>query len=306
MSSRLWFRVEDVLPLAEHALACPTHRLTRAQLAAGEHNTAALTLRRAGSEGQLGSNGVPVWHTPRGDEQVAYGGAWRPVGGAVSEPDQHLCLPLRHPDPDGRHLIDVLRAGRAFDRTWLAIDTDTAPGPTLGAGRVELFDHRADIVPTGTRWRPAMVTSPQTGGRDYPALVADGYDAGDDGWLICRFDPHTVRQMVEHLAGPWRAGTMPGEYPLLRFDGTTVVLLEETDSADGIRFGVDDRCYPDRDGYYSIGVYRWLWHTSPTGSMPTRTRLRLHLAALSGRFRERAATDRPLRKIPAVHDRPSV
>ncbi|WP_240033272.1 hypothetical protein [Micromonospora globbae] len=304
MSNRLWFRVEDVLPLAEHALACPTHRLTRAQLAAGEHNTPALTLRRAGSEGQLRSNGVPVWHTPHGHEQVAHGGAWRPAGGSVSEPDQHLYLPLRHTDPDGRQLIDVLRAGRALDRNWLAIDTETWPGCTLDARHVQLLDHRADIAPPNARWRPVMVTSPKTGDGVYPALVADGYDTGEDGHLICRFHPHTVRQMATDLAGPWRAGTMPGEYPLLRFDGTTAVLLEETDLGDGTRLDVDDRCYPDRDGYYSIGAYRWLWHTSPTDVMPMRDRLRLHLTALPGRLRGITATRRPPRQTPAAHDDP--
>ena len=30
MSARLGFRLDDVLPIAEHALACPTHRLTGA------------------------------------------------------------------------------------------------------------------------------------------------------------------------------------------------------------------------------------------------------------------------------------
>ncbi|MFG1892235.1 hypothetical protein ACGFIR_30765 [Micromonospora sp. NPDC049051] len=303
MSNRLWFRVEDVLPLAEHALACPTHRLTKAQVAAGEHNTPALTLRRAGSEGQLRSNGVPVWHTTHGAEQVAYGGSWRLVG-ARPEPDQHWYLPLRHAYPEGRGLIDVLRAGRALDRNWLAIDTDTGPGRSLDTRHVQLSDHRADIAPSHVRWRPVMVTSPKTGDGDYPALVADGYDAGEDGYLICRFHPHTVRQMAADLAGPWRAGTMPGEYPLLRFDGTTAVLLEETGVGDDIRVDVDDRCYPDRDGYYSIGAYRWLWHTSPTDAMPTRYRIRLHLAALSGRLRATTATGRPSRQSPATHDDP--
>ncbi|TWG28178.1 hypothetical protein FHX75_111329 [Micromonospora palomenae] len=31
MSTRLWLRLEDVLPLAKHALVCPTHRLTGAR-----------------------------------------------------------------------------------------------------------------------------------------------------------------------------------------------------------------------------------------------------------------------------------
>ncbi|WP_019901941.1 hypothetical protein [Salinispora arenicola] len=91
MSTRLWFRVEDALPLAEHALACPTHRLTRAQLMAGEHNTPALALRRRGGEGELRSNGVPVWYTPHGAEQIAHGGSWRRVGAARNRMSTCTC-----------------------------------------------------------------------------------------------------------------------------------------------------------------------------------------------------------------------
>ncbi|WP_019030708.1 hypothetical protein [Salinispora arenicola] len=292
MSTRLWFRVEDALPLAEHALACPTHRLTRAQLMAGEHNTPALALRRRGGEGELRSNGVPVWYTPHGAEQIAHGGSWRRVG-AAPEPDEHLYLPLRHPGPDGRRLIDMLRAGRALDRTWIAIDTDVWPGNTLDTIRVELFDHRAEIAPPGARWRPTMVTSPKVADGTYPALVADGYDAGDDGHLICRFDPRTTRRIAEDLSGPRRAATTPGEYPLLRFDGAALVLLDEVDLVDGAHRAVGDRCYPDRDGYYSIGAHRWLWHTTPLieDLMPLRTRLRLEATALTSRLRD--ATTRP-------------
>ncbi len=304
MPTRLWFRVEDVLPLAEHALACPTHRLTRAQLAAGEHNTPALTLHRTGPEGQLRSNGVPVWHTPHGDEQAAYGGAWRPTASSVPEPDQHLYLPLRHAGPDGRRLIDILRAGRALDRPWLAINTDAGPGCALDTRHVELFDHRADIAPEGARWRPVMVTSSVIDGRDYPALVADGYVAGRDSRLICRFHQQTVRQMAADLAGPWRADMMPGECPLLRFDGTTALLLEEEDIGAAIRLDVDDRYYPDRDGYYSIGAYRWDWQTSPIEGMPVRNRLRLYLSALSGRLRRITAAHRLPRQTSAAGDNP--
>ncbi|MBU8857746.1 MULTISPECIES: hypothetical protein [unclassified Micromonospora] len=298
MSNRLWFRVEDVLPLAEHALACPTHRLTRAQMTAGEHNTAALALRRRGSSGSLRSNGVPLWHTSAGIEQVADGASWRRVDQSPP-PEQHFYLPLRHADPDGRRLIDVLRAGRSLERTWLAVDTDVWPGTTLDAAHVDLVDHRAEIAPAGTRWRPAVVTSPRVDHRCYPALVADGYDTGEDGNLICRFDPHTTRHLVEDLSGPWRAATMPGEHPLPRFDGTCLVLLEEMDLGDGIRLTINDRCYPDRDGYYSIGAYQWQWRavSRPTRAgrfMPLRSRLRLETTAVTGRLRDlRARRQQP-------------
>ncbi|MFG1952450.1 hypothetical protein [Micromonospora sp. NPDC048830] len=259
-----------MLPLAEHALACTTHRLTHTQLSAGEHNTPALILHRSGSDGELRSNGVPVWYNPYGNEQTAYGGAWRRRG-TFLEPAQHLYLPLRHAGPDGRRLIDVLREGRALDRTWLAIDTDNSSGLMLDVTRVELFDHRAEVAPPEVRWQPAMVTSPEVDDREYPALIADGYDTGELGHVICRFDAHTVRQIAEDMSGPPRADTTPDERPVLRLDGTTVVLLEEIELGDGTRLTVDDRCYPDQDGYYSLGAYRWMWLLAPTQSMPVRT-----------------------------------
>ncbi|MEO3780483.1 hypothetical protein ABGB16_27450 [Micromonospora sp. B11E3] len=303
MPMRLWFRVEDVLPLAEHALACPTHRLTRAQIAAGEVNGPALTLTRTGTRGVLRSNGVPAWHTPQGDEQVAFSASWLPATGSHDEPTEHLYLPLGPAGPSGRRLIDVLRAGGDLDRNWLAIDTDIWPGPTLDATHVQLLDHRAEITPPGVRWRPRMVTSPQANHGIYPALVADGYTTDCDG-LICRFDQRTARLIAADLTGPWRLGTMPGEYPLLRFDGATAVLLEEHDTGRETRLDVDDRCYPDRDGYYSIGAYRWFWQPADTTSMLVRAWMRLHLASLVARSREITATSRQPQRAPAASEEP--
>jgi hypothetical protein len=69
----------------------------------------------------------------------------------------------------------------------------------------QLSDHRADITPTQRALAPGHGHLTETGGRVYPALVADGYDAGGEGCLICRFHPHTARQMAADLAGQWRA-----------------------------------------------------------------------------------------------------
>jgi len=35
MSTRAWFRLDEVRPVAEHAMACPSPRLTTAQVRAG-------------------------------------------------------------------------------------------------------------------------------------------------------------------------------------------------------------------------------------------------------------------------------
>ncbi|MDG4803655.1 hypothetical protein [Micromonospora sp. WMMD980] len=286
MSQRLWFRVEDVLPLAEHALACTTHHLTRAQLMAGEHNTPALTLRRVGADGHLRSNGVPTWHTDDGDEHAAHGRAVRHVDEAP-DPAEDLYLPLRHPGCDGRRPIDVLRAAAALDHHWLAIDTDTWPGAVLDTSHIEAYDHHADTLGPHARWRPAMVTAARLNARCYPALIARDHVLGEDGLLICRLHPRTVRHLTADLTAPWRAATMPGEHPLVRFYGATAVLLEDTDSGGHPRVAVDDRCHPDHDGCYPLGIDRWHWHIVPAVAMPLHDRLRLHLTTLHGRVRPR-------------------
>ncbi|MDZ5447271.1 hypothetical protein U2F26_31955 [Micromonospora sp. 4G57] len=298
MPHRLWFRLEDVLPLAEHALACPTHRLTRAQVAAGERNGPALTLTRTGHRGVLRSNGVPAWRTGDGDEQAAVSTSWcAAAASSRQEAEENLYLPLGRANLGQRRLIDVLRAARDLHRPWLAVAPDTWPGTTLDATHVQLLDRREDIAPPGVRWRPVMVTSRQVADRSYPALVADGYTANAGG-LICRFDPATARLLAAETTGPWRLGTMPGEYPLLRFDGDTAVLLEERDTGEETLLDVDECCYPDRDGYYSIGAYRWSWHADTTASMPVRARLRLHLSALAARTRGIAARRPPWQSTP--------
>ncbi|MET7949058.1 hypothetical protein [Micromonospora sp. NPDC005324] len=304
--SRLWFRIEDVLPLAEHALASPTHRLTAGQIAAGELNGPALSLTRTGERAQIRSNGVPVWYTHDGDEQIAFSASWRrtPAASPDRERVQHLYMPLGSSTAAERRLIDVLRGARHLERNWLAIDTPVWPGAALNTIHLQSFDYRIDIAPPDARWRPVMVTSRQVRNHSYPALVADGCSTDARG-LICRFDPTTARQMAEDLTGRWRMGSMPGEYPLLRFDGDIAALLEERDTGTGeIVLDLDERCHPDRDGYYSIGAHRWFWTADTWTPTPRRARMRLHLAALTGRLRNRAATHLPTRQEPAAFDEP--
>ncbi|MGQ5261048.1 hypothetical protein ACTWLT_09860 [Micromonospora sp. ZYX-F-536] len=285
MSTRLWFRLEDVLPLAEHALACPTHRLTGAQAAAGGSNGPALTLTYTTGTGVLRSNGIPAWHDAHGEHQSVHSASWRPTVARTPTPTFSAFLPLRHQDSNRRRLIDVLRGGRDLDHHWLLLHPHTRPGEVLHAGSVQVLDHRDDIAAPEARWRPRMVTSSRVGDWGYPALVADGYTTANDG-LVCRFDAPTARRIAADLDGPWRFDSMPGEYPRLRFNGSTLLLLEEYDTGDRIRLDVVDRCYPDRDGYYSVGAHLWFWHDSESTRMPARSRMRLGLTALAGRARQ--------------------
>ncbi|GAA4574313.1 hypothetical protein GCM10023176_41120 [Micromonospora coerulea] len=295
MSTRLWFRLEDVLPLAEHALACPTHRVTGAQGAAGGSNGPALTLTHTRTSGILRSKGVPVWRDAHGEQQTACSSSWHPTAPCTPTPTvESAFLPLRHRGRDHRRLIDVLRAGRDLKHHWLVVRPRTRPGEVLGSDRLRVLDYRDDIAPTDTRWRPRLVTSPRIGDWGYPALVANGYTTSV-GSLICRFDARTAHRMAARLDGPWRSDSMPGEHPRLRFDGDTLVLLEEHDTGDQIRLDVVDRCHPDRDGYYSIGAHLWFWQDSASTRLPARSRLRLGLTALTGRARQILASSYDLR-----------
>ncbi|MFC4090217.1 hypothetical protein ACFOYX_15405 [Micromonospora sp. GCM10011541] len=96
----------------------------------------------------------------------------------------------------------------------------------------------------------------------------------------------TAHRIAADLDGPSRSDSMPGEHPRLRFDGDTLVLLEEHDTGDRIRLDVVDRCHPDRAGYYSIGAHLWFWQHSGSTRVPARSRLRMGLTALTGRARQ--------------------
>lgn len=80
MSHRLWFRLEDVLPLAEHAIACPAHGVTAAQALAGAALRPALVWAGTPLLDVLVSNGVPVWYGERATPHAAEAHTWRRTG----------------------------------------------------------------------------------------------------------------------------------------------------------------------------------------------------------------------------------
>jgi hypothetical protein len=92
-----------VLPIAEHALACPTHHLTGAQARA--HATLGPALIWTGTPvlDVLTSNGVPVWHGERGTIHAAEVHTWRhiatgqygPPGPTATTPPTCPSIPTR-------------------------------------------------------------------------------------------------------------------------------------------------------------------------------------------------------------------
>jgi hypothetical protein len=65
--------------------------------------------------------------------------------------------------------------------------------------------------------------------------------------------------------------SMPCEYPLLRWTGDRLLVLEERDDGATVTWRETDRIHPDRDGRYAVGKYLWPWQlatTSAASSLP--------------------------------------
>jgi hypothetical protein len=264
----LWLRLDDVLPLAEHAVACPTHRITRAQVHAGMPLLPALIWDGSANTDTLSSNGVPVWHDEHGHLHTAAARTWRHVTtgrrGAAAQPRYDTAyLPLQHA-PDGESTVDELRDGHRNGMHWVAINVDPSAGHVIGPASIRALACRDDLVPDGAAWAPATLTCPTVAGTAYPALVADGYTT-DTGHEIARFDRPTVEQMITDLdaihASPDRnSDPMPGEHPTLRMlHGGVVAVFDEYDDGLHAHWRETDCVHPDPDGWYSVGAYQWPW-----------------------------------------------
>ncbi|NED50987.1 hypothetical protein G3I24_08710 [Micromonospora aurantiaca] len=118
MSGRLWFRVDDVLPLAEHAASTGAHRRTRQQYRASVPDQAALIWSHDIDGDWLSSNGVPRWYDADGADHRVRAETWTHTatgvtGNPVPADDGHGFLPLHTEHLDGRRdLLDLLRYAR--------------------------------------------------------------------------------------------------------------------------------------------------------------------------------------------------
>ncbi|PWU61710.1 hypothetical protein DLE60_04230 [Micromonospora globispora] len=143
---------------------------------------------------------------------------------------------------------------------WISITVDPSRG---GRVRYEAAAGRGDLLPPGATWTPMAVTCHVVAGGAFRALVAVGHTSVDDGAVLARFPRYAVQLMATHLDG-LRLGDMPGEHPLLRFDGDTVVVEWEHDELGFTRRIECDRISPDANGCYAIGAYQWPWTPLPT------------------------------------------
>ncbi|MFG2064046.1 hypothetical protein ACGFIK_21800 [Micromonospora sp. NPDC048871] len=273
MSHRLWFRVDDVLPLAEHAAATAAHSTTRQQYRAGLPDQAALIWYRDADGDWLTSNGVPRWYDADGTEHRALAETWTHTAtGATGNPrpadDGHGVLPLHTTFLDGRRdLLDLLRFARRHRMHWFGLH----PDPTSDAtdNRYRISRDRGDISPPLATWTPAAVTCDVVGGGAYRAMVAPGYTTLGRTGLLCRFPLFAVQCMAAHLDS-LHPGRMPGEHPRLRFDGDEAVIEWEHDDGLGSRWVEHDRAVPDANRCYAIGAYQWPWVLVPAETTAPR------------------------------------
>lgn len=73
---RIWFHLDDVVPLALHAVNSPRQAITAAQLAASAPLLPALIWESGPDGDTLASDGLPGWHDQDGHLQVARAHTW--------------------------------------------------------------------------------------------------------------------------------------------------------------------------------------------------------------------------------------
>ena len=260
--SRLWFHLDDVLPLATHAAGTPRHSITREQLAAHAPILPALIWNNPSHTDTLTSNGAPGWYDADGRPHTASSRSWVHPGtgrrGATPAGSGGY-LPLRSVPGNGFHVIDWLQQAAAAGEHWLSIDL-TRPRPVIGADQLDVRDQRDDLYPPDVTWAPATVACvPTTGRGAYPALVAGGY-RNTVGGEIARFDTDTVTRMIIDLDDDRAAdGYQPGSRPVLRWSDDRIEVFEHhaTGGIPGLRRY--DVIGPDSDGRYPIGAHLWTW-----------------------------------------------
>lgn len=272
MTHRLWWRVEEILPLAEHAAATPQQRKTRQQERAGWRDVPALIWSREPDGDWLTSNGVPIWYGVGGTEYRVRAETWpHTATGATGNPrpndDGDGFLPLHAVHLDGRRaLLDLLRFAREHEVPWLGVNADR--NSETGKDRYLLSLGREDVLPPDASWVTATVTSDTVGGGYYSALVADGYTALDGGPL-CRFPHDEVGRMAGHL-NDLSIGDGPSEHPILFLaHGFVIVYREEDTGEDSRRWIEEDRVPADADDHYAIGAYQWRWTRATTVKDPS-------------------------------------
>ncbi|MGI5213328.1 hypothetical protein [Plantactinospora sp. CA-290183] len=265
MTRRLWWRVTDVLPLAEHAVATRRHRTYDLQRNVDWWGDAPALIWVSRPDGDLlFSNGIPDWYDRDGTVHHARAETWIHIRtGARGNPAQvaetHGILPLK----TGRYLkgrrtlLDLLRYAARHELNWFGLDPDPASEET--SSRYLVSRSRADVVPPDAIWIPATVTCEAVDGASFEALIADGYHS-TLGAVLARFPLPQVRRMRAILTDLNDSDT-PGDYPTLTHtDQELCVYRQRYDPGEfGCHHFEEDRVDRDADGYFTVGAHWWRW-----------------------------------------------
>jgi len=255
-TGRLWFHLDEVIPLAVHAASTPSHGFTSAQLLARAPLMPALMWEATRDGDRLTSNGQPGWFDADGKPHAARGLTWIDARDAtVPGVDEVGYLPVRGLPGSTFHLLDWLRRAAADGAHWLSLDL-TRRRPVIGPSQLAVSDQRGDRYLLAATWVEASVACvPATGSGLYRALVAAGHYSNHGG-LLARFDRETADRMMDDLH---RArARQPGFHAVLRWAGERIeIYTENADGLSGLRRY--DVVGPDPDGRYPIGAYLWPW-----------------------------------------------
>ncbi|XVV10896.1 hypothetical protein ACQP2X_39570 [Actinoplanes sp. CA-131856] len=266
MMHRLWFLLDDVLPLAEHAINCRAHEpATDIPVDVGPARPA-LIWAGTSSLDLLTSTGLPTWYGKGGTPHAAEAHAWRDPHGRYQTAGQDgyttAYLPLT--DACGRPgpAITLLRAGAHSGHGWLTLDIDPADKHLIGAYRLHAVPERDKTLPPDATWRHGTVTCPQVNGRTYPALIANYTSNGGD--LLARFTRATAEQIADELRDMPEVRRPAGSYPAgrsrVRLDWNGDALtIHRLGPGQALTHRITDRVTPDRDGHYWLGAYVWPW-----------------------------------------------
>ncbi|WP_430788176.1 hypothetical protein [Actinoplanes sp. G11-F43] len=268
MSHRLWFRLDDVVPLAEHAMHCLSHEpATGIPTDLGPAGPALIWTSTASLD-LLTSTGLPTWYGRNGTLHAAEAQAWRDPHGRYRPAGRDgyttAYLPLTSNSGTPGPVINLLRSSLDHGKGWLTLDIDPGDRHLMDAYRVHVVSDRDDLVPQNAVWRPGSVTCPQVGERIYWGLVADYTTTGGD--LIVRFTRHTVEQITDDLQAQHAAATPAGPArPGLGFDGD-VLIVYQLDPGHVWPRRTTDYLIPDHGDRYPLGAYVWPWRyaTEPT------------------------------------------
>jgi hypothetical protein len=257
MSDRLWFPLNDVLALAEHAARSGRHRTSPQQRDAEILPAPALVfLIDRGIA--FTSSGQPPHSSPSWTSIAVFADGFGPGtgsrhrrGAAIGADDRALYLPLAEPGHAGRTLLEDRRADAANGARWFVLDSD-ADHVTFGTH----FTREDRPAPTAT-WIPARVEIPDLLG-PYQAQIADGRTW--NGWAIPRFTAETAARIATDTQ-TLAARHAPDEIQIVR-------LRVEIVSHAGTPQEEVETITADPDGLFPIGAFAWTWEVRH-GDPPT-------------------------------------